>query len=38
LVKIFSHSVGCHFILFMASLQKLFSFMRSHLSIVNLNA
>jgi hypothetical protein len=35
LVKIFSHSVGCCFVLLMVffALQKLSSFMRSHLSI-----
>ena len=40
LVKIFSQSVGCHFVLLTVSfaLQKLFSFMRSHLSIVDLRA
>ena len=39
LVKIFSHSVGCHFILLTVSLalQKLFSFRRSHLLIVSLS-
>ena len=37
LVKIFSQSVGCHFVLLIVSfaLQKLFSFMRSHLSIMS---
>ena len=40
LVKIFPHSVDCCFVLLMVgfALQKLFSFMRSHLSIVNLRA
>jgi hypothetical protein len=40
LVKFFSHSVGCHFVLLMVSfaLQKLCSFMRSHLLIVDLSA
>ena len=40
LVKIFPHSVHCCFVLLMVgfALQKLFSFMRSHLSIVNLRA
>ncbi|KAL6071867.1 hypothetical protein STEG23_008824 [Scotinomys teguina] len=39
LVKLFSHSVGCCFVLWMVSfaLQKLFSFMRSHLLIVDLS-
>ena len=39
LVKIFSHSVGCHFVLLTVSfaLQKLFSFRRSHLLIVSLS-
>ena len=39
LVKIFSHSVGCHFVLLTMSfaLQKLFSFRRSHLLIVSLS-
>ena len=39
LVKIFFHSVGCHFILLTVSfaLQKLFSFRRSHLLIVSLS-
>ena len=39
LVKIFSHSVGCHFVLLTMSfaLQKLFSFRRSHLLIVFLS-
>ena len=38
LVKIFFYSVGCHFVQMTVSfaLQKLFSFVRSHLSIVNL--
>ena len=38
LVKIFSHSVVCCFVLLMVSfaLQKLFSFMRFHLLIVDL--
>jgi hypothetical protein len=36
LVKVFSQFVGCHFVLSFA-LQKLFSFMRSHLSIVDLS-
>jgi len=40
LVKIFSQSVGCHFVLTTVSfaLQKLCSFMRSHLSILDLRA
>ena len=39
LVKIFSHSVGCHFALFTMSfdLQKLLSFSQSHLLTVALN-
>ena len=39
LVKIFSHSVDCHFVLLTISfaLQKLFSFKRSHLLIVSLS-
>ena len=39
LVKIFSHSVGCGFVLLTVSfaLQKLFSFRRSHLLIVSLS-
>ena len=39
LVKIFSHSVGCHFVLLTMcfALQKLFSFRRSHLLIVSLS-
>ena len=39
LVKIFSHSVGCHFVLFIISfaLQKLLSLRRTHLSIAVLN-
>ena len=39
LVKIFSHSVGCHFVLLTVSfaLQKLFSFRRSHLLIFSLS-
>ena len=38
LVKIFSHSAGCHFVLLTMSfdLQKLFSFKRSSLLIVSL--
>ena len=38
LVKIFSHSVGCHFVLLTVSfaLQKLLSFRRLHLLIVAL--
>ena len=38
LVKIFSQSAGCHFVLLTVSfaLQKLFNFRRSHLSIVAL--
>ena len=38
LVKIFSHSIGCRFVLLTVSfaLQKLFSFRRSHLLIVSL--
>ena len=40
LVKIFSQSVGCHFVLLTMSfaLQKLCNFMRSHLSILDLRA
>jgi hypothetical protein len=40
LVKIFSHSVGCCFVLLMVSLalQKLFSFMRALLLIADLSA
>jgi hypothetical protein len=40
LVKIFSQSVGCHFVLLAVSfaLQKLCNFMRSHLSIPDLRA
>jgi len=40
LVKIFSQSVGCHFVLTSVSfaLQKLCSFMRSHLPILDLRA
>ena len=36
--KVFSQSVGCYFVLLTVSiaLQKLFNFMRSHLSIVDL--
>ena len=39
LVKIFLHSVGCYFVLLTMSstLQKLFSFKRSHLLIVSLS-
>ena len=39
LVKIFSHSVGCRFVLLTVSfaLQKFFSFRRSHLLIVSLS-
>ena len=39
LVKIFSHSVDCHLVLFTMSfaLQKLLSFRRSHLLIVSLS-
>ena len=39
LVKIFSHSVGSHFVLLTMSFafQKLFSFRRSHLLIVSLS-
>ena len=39
LVKIFSYSIGCHFVLLTVSfaLQKLFSFRRSHLLIVSLS-
>ena len=39
-MKAFSQSVGCCFVLLMVSfpLEKLFSFMRSHLSIGDLNA
>jgi hypothetical protein len=38
LVKVFSQSVGCHFVLLTVSFafQKLFIFMRSHLLIVDL--
>ena len=37
LVKIFSHSIGCRFVLLTVSfaLQKIFSFRRSHLLIVS---
>jgi hypothetical protein len=40
LLKIFSQSVGCHFVLLTVyfALQKLFNFMRSHLSILDLIA
>ena len=40
LVKIFSQSVGCHFVLLTVSfaLQKLCNFMRSHLLSLNLTA
>ena len=40
LVKIFSQSIGCHFVLLTVSfaLQMLCNFMRSHLSIVDLRA
>jgi hypothetical protein len=40
LVKIFSQSVGCHFVLLTVSfaLQKLCNFMRSHLLILKLRA
>jgi hypothetical protein len=40
LVKIFSQSVVCHFVLLTVSfaLQKLFNFMKSHLSVVDLRA
>jgi len=40
LVKVFSYSVGCHFVLLIVSfsLQKFFSFIRSHLLIVVLSA
>jgi hypothetical protein len=40
LVKIFSQSVGCHFVLLTVSftLQELCNFMRSHLSILYLRA
>ena len=39
LVKIFSHSIGCHFVLLTVSLslQNLFSFKRLHILILNLN-
>jgi hypothetical protein len=39
-VKIFPQSVGCHFVLLTVSfaLQKFCSFMRSHLSILDLRA
>jgi len=38
LVKIFSQSAGCHFVLLTLSfaLQKIFNFMRSHLLIIDL--
>jgi hypothetical protein len=40
LVKIFSHSVGCHFVLLVVpfALQEVFSLMRPHLPIVDLSA
>ena len=40
LMKIFSQSVGCYFILMTVSfdLQKIFNFIRSHLSIIDLTA
>ena len=40
LVKIFSQSVGCHFVLLTVSfaLQNLYNFMRSHLSILDVTA
>jgi hypothetical protein len=40
LVKIFSQTVSCHFVLLILSfaLQKLWDFMRSHLSILDLRA
>ena len=40
MVNIFSHSVGCHFALITWSfvLQKVFNFMRSHLSMVDCRA
>jgi len=40
LVKIFSQSVDCHFVLLIVSfaLQKLFNFMKSHLLIIDLRA
>ena len=40
LIKIFSYSVGCHFVLLTLSfaLQKLLSFRRSHLLTVSLSA
>ena len=40
LVQIFFQSVGCHFVLLTVSfvLEKLFNFMRSHLSIVDFRA
>jgi hypothetical protein len=40
LVKIFTQSVGCHFVLLVLSfaLQKLCNFMKSHLSILDLTA
>jgi hypothetical protein len=40
LVKIFSQSVGCHFVLLTVpfALQKIFGFMRFHLSIVDQRA
>ena len=39
LVKIFSHSVGCHFVMLTVpfALQKLLSFRRSHLLVVVLS-
>ena len=39
-VKIFSQFVGCHFVLLTVSfaLQKLYNFMTSHLSILDLRA
>jgi len=40
LVKIFSQSFGCHFVLLTVSfaLQKLFNFMRSYLSVLDLRS
>jgi hypothetical protein len=40
LVKVFSYSVGCHFVLLIVSftLQKFFRFVRSHLLVVDISA
>jgi hypothetical protein len=40
LVKIFSHSVGCHFVqrMLFSAIQKLISFMRSQCLAVDFNA